>query len=114
MLPFREGAVPEREDVTMEESGGMATSTHDRYRQRPTVEAAPLEDGMILLDPETNQFSVLNQTASAIWVSVAQPATGEEIAAEIRERFAEVDSGVLSHVEETLRQMVERGLITRV
>ena len=86
----------------------------DRYQQRPTVETASLEDGMILLDPETNQFSVLNQTASAIWASVAQPATSEEIANEIRARFAEVGGGVLSDVEETLRQMVERGLITRV
>ena len=87
---------------------------NSRYQQRPTVEAAPLEDGMILLDPETNQFSVLNQTASAIWASVAQPATSEEIANEIRARFAEAEGGVLSDVEETLRQMVERGLITQV
>ena len=85
-----------------------------RYQQRSTVEAAPLEDGMILLDPETNQFSVLNQTASAIWASVAQPATSEEIAAVIREKFADVDGNVLSDVDEALRQMVERGLITRV
>lgn len=86
----------------------------DRYKQIPTVEAAPLEDGMILLDPETSQFSVLNQTASAIWASVAQPATSEEIAADIRERFAEAGGNVLSDVEETLRQMVERRLITLV
>jgi hypothetical protein len=86
----------------------------DRYQQRQTVETASLEDGMILLDPETNQFSVLNQTASAIWASVAQPATSEEIANDIRRRFAEVGGSVLSDVEETLQQMVERGLITRV
>ena len=94
--------------------GAVLTSMSDRYQQRPTVEAAPLEDGMILLDPETNQFSVLNQTASAIWASVAQPATSEEIVAEIRARFDEVDGGVLSDVEETLRQMVERRLIKQV
>jgi gamma-glutamyl:cysteine ligase YbdK (ATP-grasp superfamily) len=92
----------------------MSTSMNDRYQQRPTVEAAPLEDGMILLDPQTNQFSVLNKTASAIWARVAKPATSEEIVAEIRENFAEVDGSVLSDVEEALRQMVERGLITRV
>lgn len=90
--------------------GGM----NGRYQQRPTVEAVPLEDGTILLDPETNQFSVLNATASAIWSRVAQPATSEEIAADIGARFAEVDGSVLSDVEEALRQMVERGLITRV
>jgi hypothetical protein len=91
----------------------MSAETNVRYQQRPTVEAAPLEDGMILLDPDTNQFSVLNQTATAIWTSVAKPATSDEIVAEIRMRFAEVDGSVLSDVEEALRQMVERGLITR-
>jgi hypothetical protein len=87
----------------------------DRYQQRATIEAAPLEDGVILLDPETNEFSVLNQTASAIWARVAQPATSEEIATEIAAQFAEVTSAAArSDVEAALRQMVERKLITRV
>ena len=85
----------------------------DRYQQRPSIEAAPLEDGMILLDPETNQFSVLNQTASAIWGRVAQPATHEEISAEIAAQFDEVtEADARSDVDAALRQMVERGLIS--
>jgi predicted TIM-barrel enzyme len=92
----------------------MSMGMNGRFQQIPTVEAAPLEDGMILLDPETNQFSVLNPTATAIWTRVAQPATSEEIAAEIRARFEEVGGGVLADVEETLRQMVERKLIKQV
>jgi hypothetical protein len=85
-----------------------------RYKQCATVEAAPLEDGVILLDPETSQFSVLNPTAAAIWASVAEPATSEEIAAVIQAQFDEVDGGVLADVEATLREMVERKLITQV
>lgn len=92
----------------------MSTGSNGRYQQIPTVEVAPLGDGVILLDPETNQFSVLNETASAIWTRVAQPATSEEIVAEIRTRFEEVSGKVVSDVEETLRQMVERRLIKRV
>jgi len=92
----------------------VSSGMKPRYQQRLAVEAAPLEDGMILLDPETNEFSVLNQTAAAIWARVAQPATSEEIAAEIRENFAEVDGRVLSDVEDALRQMLERRLITRM
>lgn len=92
----------------------MSTGSNGRYQQCPTVEVAPLNDGVILLDPETNQFSVLNETASAIWTSVAQPATSEEIIAEIRMKFEEVSGKVVSDVEETLRQMVERRLIKRV
>ena len=91
--------------------GGMS----DRYQQRGSIEAAPLEDGVILLDPETNEFSVLNQTASAIWARVAQPATSEEIATEIAAQFAEVTAAAArSDVEAALREMVERKLITRV
>jgi len=69
---------------------------------------------MILLDPETNEFSVLNQTATVIWTSVAQPATSDEIVAQIAARFDEVAGGVQSEVEDTLRQMVERRLIKQV
>lgn len=92
----------------------MSTGTNGRYQQIPTVEAAPLEDGMILLDPETNEFSVLNQTATVIWTSVAQPATSDEIVAQIQARFDGVAGGVQSEVEDTLRQMVERKLIKQV
>ena len=69
---------------------------------------------MILLDPDTNQFSVLNPTATVIWTSVAQPATSEEIVAELRARFDEVGSAVCSEVEDTLRQLVERRLVKQV
>jgi hypothetical protein len=92
----------------------MDTGASGRYQQIPTVEAAPLEDGMILLDPDTNEFSVLNQTATVIWTSVAQPATSDEIVAQIAARFDEVAGGVQSEVEDTLRQMVERRLIKQV
>ena len=92
----------------------MSTGVNGRYQQIPTVEAAPLEDGMILLDPETSEFSVLNQTATVVWTSVAQPATSQEIVAELQARFDEVDGGVLTEVEDTLRQLVERRLIKQL
>jgi len=92
----------------------MSTGVDVRYQQEPSVEAAPLEDGMILLDPATNQFSVLNPTATAIWTSVVRPASSAEIAAEINDKFAEVDGNLLSDIEQALREMVGRGLIKQV
>jgi hypothetical protein len=86
-----------------------------RFQQNPAVEAAPLEDEVILLDPETNQFCILNRTASAIWSRVAQPATSEEIAAELSTRFSEVTEGdALKDVTETLQQLVGLRLVTQV
>jgi hypothetical protein len=87
----------------------------DRFAQNTSVEAAALEDEVILLDPETNQFCILNRTASAIWSRVAQPATSAEIAAELCEQFADVtEAAALDDVEETLRQMLDLRLVTRV
>jgi hypothetical protein len=86
-----------------------------RYRQDTTVEAASLEDELILLHPELNQFCILNRTASAIWEQVAQPATTAEIAAELSSQFAGVsEADALRDVEDTLRQLVELRLVTQV
>src|SRR5215468_1996680 len=100
-FPYKSAAFGARPRRSGQEYGAMPREMNGRYQQIPTVEAAPLEDGMILLDPETNQFSVLNPTATAIWTRVAQPATTEEIAADIRARFDEVDGSVVTDVEET-------------
>ncbi len=87
----------------------------DRFKQDAVVEAMPLEDEMILLHPETNQFCILNRTASAIWSQVAQPATTKEIAAAISAQFEGVaEADALQDVEEALRQLIELQLVTRV
>lgn len=87
----------------------------DRFQQNAAVEAAPLEDEVILLDPETNQFCILNRTASAIWSRAAQPATREEIAADLSAQFAGVtEADALRDVDDTLRQLIDLRLVTRV
>ena len=58
-----------------------------RYKQNPAVEAASLQDETILLDLDTNQFCILNHTASVIWAKVAEVATSGEIAAQISAQF---------------------------
>jgi hypothetical protein len=87
----------------------------DRYQQDASVEAASLEDEIILLHPEHNQFCILNRTASAIWSCVAQPAGTDEIAAEISAQFAGISQADAQRdVEETLRQLVDLRLVQRV
>ena len=41
-----------------------------RYKQNPAIEAASLQDETILLDLDTNEFCILNHTASVIWSKV--------------------------------------------
>jgi hypothetical protein len=86
-----------------------------QFLQSSAVEAAPLEDEAILFQTETSQFCILNRTSSIIWFRVAQPATAEEIAAEVRARFEGVtESDALRDVEEVLQQMIDLQLVTRV
>jgi hypothetical protein len=85
-----------------------------RYQQNPAVEAAELEDEVILLDPDSNQFCILNRTASAIWSRVAKPATSAEIAADLSAQFEGVsEADALRDVEEALRQMAELRFVTQ-
>jgi len=86
-----------------------------RFQQNAVVEAAPLEDEMILLEPDSSQFCTLNRTAAAIWTLVAEPATVEEIAAGVCDQFDGADAAdVRRDVEEALQQMVTLQFITRL
>jgi len=87
----------------------------DRFKQNADIEAALLEDEIILLEPETSQFCTLNRTAAVIWSLVAEPATVEEIAAGVCEQFAgAAEADVRRDVEETLQQMVTLQFVTRL
>jgi len=86
-----------------------------RFQQNAVVEAAPLEDEIILLEPESSQFCTLNRTAAAIWTLVAEPATVEEIAAGVCDQFdGATEADVRRDVEEALQQMVALQFITRL
>jgi hypothetical protein len=87
----------------------------DRFQQNAAVEAVSLEDEAILFHPDLNQFCILNRTASVIWSRIAEPATREEIMAEVSARFAAVtEAEAQPDVEDALQKMAELQLITRV
>ena len=86
-----------------------------RYQRGASVEAVSLQDEMILFQPEISKFYVLNQTASAIWTSLAQPATSQDIAAELSTQFANITvDDALPDVEAALEHMVAQQLVTQV
>jgi hypothetical protein len=86
-----------------------------QYRQDTTVEAVSLQDEAILFHPDSNQFYILNHTASVIWSHLTQPATSEELAVAISAQFAGVTAvDALPDVEVALQHMMGQQLITRV
>jgi hypothetical protein len=79
------------------------------YRRNPAVEGAPLHQETILFEPGTNRFCMLNGTAAFLWEQLSQPATAEQLSAEVCRHFAGVDKGVaevdVRRVLEELRQL---------
>jgi hypothetical protein len=60
------------------------------YSHSPAIEAAPLQDEILLFDPAKNQFCVLNRTASHIWNQLATPSSTESLAAGLCKSFSGV------------------------
>ena len=79
------------------------------YRRNPTVEGAPLHQETILFEPGTNKFCMLNGTAAFLWEQLHQPATVEQLSAEVCRHFAGVDKEVaevdVRRALEELRQL---------
>jgi hypothetical protein len=76
------------------------------YLRNPLIEAAPLQDETILLNPAKNQFCVLNRTASFIWNQLNPAVTINTLSTAICKSFSgvamEVAQADADHVLEQL------------
>jgi len=75
--------------------------------RNPLVEAAPLQDETILLNPDKNQFCVLNRTASFIWNKLTVASTTDALAAAICSSFSGVAMEVaFADTDRTLEELL--------
>jgi coenzyme PQQ synthesis protein D (PqqD) len=83
------------------------------YERNQSVEAAPLNEEAILLDPTTSKFFMLNRTSAFIWERLSRPTTAESLAKALSENFDNVPADALSDVVATLDDMLSMGLVVR-
>jgi hypothetical protein len=82
------------------------------FQRHPRVEAAPLNEEAILLDPATSKFFMLNRTSSFIWARLSTPCTAESLAGEICKSFDSVAMpDALNDVRTALDEMLSMGLV---
>ena len=82
------------------------------FRQNPRLEAAPLNEEVILFDPTTLRFFLLNRTSTFVWNLLSTPNDAEALADEICRSFDEVDSGkALDDVRAALDEMLSNELV---
>jgi hypothetical protein len=85
-------------------------------QQNSTVEAAPLQQEIILFHPQSNRFCILNRTSSFIWNRIKSPMSPEQLAKELSASFSGVTPDeALKDVEAALATLVSLNLaITHV
>lgn len=86
-----------------------------RFQQASGIEAAPLQDEVILFHSPSNKFCVLNRTSSFIWSQLQHPASSEQVKQRLESSFSDISlEDVASDVDNALREMLGLGLIVRV
>jgi hypothetical protein len=82
------------------------------FERNKEVEAAPLNEEAILLDPTSSQFFMLNSTSAFIWDQLSTPATIERIATAVVDTFADVThETATTDVSTTLEELVSKNLV---
>lgn len=86
-----------------------------RYQQNPAVETAPLEHGLMLLEPTARKFCALNFASCVIWARLQEPASPEQLAQHITDTFQGVSKDdALRDVEEIIQEMTSLGIVVPV
>lgn len=71
-----------------------------RFVRNQSIEAAPLQEELMLFSAATKKFCVLNSSAAHIWARLEQPRTEEELVSSVCEAF---DAANRETVEQDVR-----------
>jgi Coenzyme PQQ synthesis protein D (PqqD) len=83
-----------------------------RYQQNSAAEAAPLDRGLMVLEPASRRFCALNPTSTLIWSRLAEPASPEQVAEYIADHFQGVSpAAALQDVRAIIDEMAAAGIV---
>jgi hypothetical protein len=72
----------------------------------PSVDFAPMKNESVLFQPKTNQFCLLNATATFLWTQLDQPRSVSDLADRLCERFDAVNRNeALRDVEKLVEEL---------
>jgi coenzyme PQQ synthesis protein D (PqqD) len=81
-------------------------------RRNVAIEEAPLQEELMLFNPVSSQFFVLNRTMAFAWKKLDAKASVEDIAVGITEAFAGVSlETALADVQKAVDNLMALGLI---
>jgi hypothetical protein len=81
--------------------------------RNPAVDVVPMKNESILFQPQTNQFCLLNVTATFIWNQLERPQSFSELAQTLCEHFDGVSSTeAIQDVELTVNKLLSLDCLT--
>jgi Coenzyme PQQ synthesis protein D (PqqD) len=80
-------------------------------QRREGVISATVGDDLVLLNPDSEVFFSLNETAARIWELLAEPRTQEDLVETLREEYDVSESQCQTAVSTFLAQAREHGVL---
>ncbi len=90
----------------------MPQADFKRLSRNPKIEEAPLERDLMLFDPASSKFYVLNRTMAFVWRECDGEKTVETILERMTQNFRDVDRASASRdIGAAVEQLVSLGLV---
>jgi len=87
-------------------------SLHAAYKKNRTVEEAPLQGDLMLFEPSTSKFFVLNSTMAFVWNALDGAAKPADVVHSMHSTFEGVDASVAeADVNRAIEELLSLGLI---
>ncbi len=84
----------------------------EKFRRNAAVTETEIDDGVFLVEPETQDIFFLDAIGGGLWRLLAQPQSLDEMQSVVREAFPDQPAAALDgDVAAVLRDMVERRLV---
>ena len=88
------------------------TEMTQRLRRKPSLEEAPLQGELMLFDPASANFYVLNRTMAFTWRRIEETPSAEAIAAELEKEFAGVNpKSASADIQKAIDDLLALGLL---
>lgn len=82
------------------------------WRRNPQVEEAPLQGELMIFDPKSSRFFVLNRTMTFVWRRCDGAHGVAEMVDELRSEFADVDRATAEgDLKKALGELASLGLV---
>ena len=82
------------------------------YRRNPTVVFQPVEDRLMMMNPERAEFVTLTSTGADVWQALATPGSCDDVVDRLRPEYPDADPEQMrADIDVFLRKLEAAGAI---